>query len=42
MIYTKYVLYVVKSFDKMFAKDGRFLLKLAPTKYKTHKPAAIS
>ena len=36
------MLYVVKSFDKMFAKDGRFLLKLAPTKFETHKLAAIS
>lgn len=36
------MLYVVKSFDKMFANNGRFLLKLAPTKCKTHKPAAIS
>lgn len=36
------MLYVVKSFNKMFAEDGHFLLKLVPTKCETHKPAAIS
>lgn len=42
MFCAKSMLYVVKSFDKMFANNGRFLLKLAPTKCKIHKPAAIS
>lgn len=42
MFYAESMLYVVKSFDKMFANDGHFLLKLAPTKCKTHKPAVIS
>lgn len=36
------MLYVVKLFDKMFAEDGHFLLKLTPTKRKTHRPAVIS